>query len=817
MADAEINSPRDGLSERFAAVAVDQALDMDLTYRIPEEFLPALRVGSRVRVPLGRGNRPVNGTVLEITDQAPTIRPVEPSIEESGQMRPTQPPDQPERQELLWNLRPPEPAKTPVPAQLKSILTLYPEIDPVPPELLEMARWISRYYCCPLGLVLATIVPAAVKKNIRLPRQIYVHRVDVHPEIETLRKGFVARTRTTFAAVWDILASGPLTQDELLAKVPVSKAMLKKFISAGLLRLEKRIIWPDSARLGLPPTTESSARPGAEFALTAQQAAALEALLPLLNPPQFAARLIFGVTGSGKTELYIRCIDQVIAAGRQAIVLVPEISLTAQLVSRFTARFERVAVLHSGMADAQRHQHWHAIAAGWAQVIIGARSAIFAPVPNLGLIVVDEEHEPSYKQDSAPRYHARDVAVRRGQISGVPVLLGSATPSLETWRNAHGNPHYGLIELTVRPRGLLMPDVLTVDMREQRHRRRGLHALSIVLEQRLKEAVAGKGQAIFLLNRRGYAHYVACPRCDFVLMCDRCDATMVVHRHALESRQATEGLPERYIQCHYCLTNQLLPERCPNCQSRLVQLGQGTQRVEEELRTKFPELNIARMDSDSMRHAANYQKTLQSFANGELDMLLGTQMIAKGLDFPNVTLVGVLNADLAMTSPDFRAAERTFQLICQVAGRCGRTQRPGLVVVQTMQPREPAVMYAARHDYTTFARQELEHRKTFQYPPFGRMVRFILSSTDYISLQQEAGDLMAMIQESPVCKPDTLRHIGPQNAPMQRLDEKYRMDIILFAATPGPLQQVLADLRQKGFLRRFKADIVVDVDPMAMQ
>ncbi len=805
--DSEVSPPH------YAAIAVDQSLDMDLTYGIPPEFLPVLQVGSRVQVPLGRGNRAVNGTVLEITDQAPVFKPKPPIAD-----KPVPNPIEPEnRQEALWNIAPPELVQAPPTDRIKSILTVYPEIDPVPSDLLEIARWISRYYCCPLGMVLATIVPAAVKKNIRLPRQNYIHRVDNTPDAGTADHGFSTRTQAVFTKVWDALAQGPLTVDKLIAKAAVSQPMLKRFISGGLLRLEKRILWPDAARLGLPPTAEAPLHTRKDFALTSEQALAMESLLPLLNPPRFAARLIFGVTGSGKTELYIRCIEQVIASGRQAIVLVPEISLTAQLISRFTQRFERVAVLHSGMADAQRHQHWHSIAAGWAQVVIGARSAIFAPTPNLGLIVVDEEHEPSYKQESAPRYHARDLAVRRGQISGVPVLLGSATPSLETWRNAHENPHYGLIELTSRPRGLLMPRVITVDMRQERHRRRGLHALSMVLEQRLKETVAEKGQAIFLLNRRGFAHYVACPRCDFVLMCDRCDATMVVHRHSTESRDTSPDLPDRYIQCHYCLTSQLLPSRCPACQARLVQLGQGTQRVEEELRLKFPELKVARMDSDSMRGAGHYQETLQKFAQGELDLLLGTQMIAKGLDFPNVTLVGVLNADLAMTSPDFRAAERTFQLICQVAGRCGRTQRPGLVVVQTMQPEEPAILFATRHDYTTFVQQELQHRKSFNYPPFGRMVRMILSDSDYLSLLDEAKWLAAMIQQSPVYRPETLRLIGPQNAPLQRMDEKYRMEIILLSPTPGPLQQVLSDLRQRGLFQKFRADVTVDVDPMAMQ
>ncbi len=813
MTHAESKAPSDIPKRHYAAVAVDRALDMDLTYDIPPELLPVLQIGARVRVPLGRGNKPVNGTILDITDQAPIVKPEAYIPEKPSSKAPAESP----RQDSLWNIGALEGTPQPAAENLKSILSVYPEIDPVPADLLKLARWISHYYCCPLGLVLSTIVPAAVKKNIRLPRRILIHRVNNSPAIEAQLAGLTARTRNIFTAVSAVLANGPLSRDEILTKAHVSKPMLKRFISSGLLRLETCILWPDTARLGLPPSTEFSANANADLALTLEQMAAMEALVPLLNPPQFAARLIFGVTGSGKTELYIRCIDKVIAAGRQAIVLVPEIALTTQLISRFTARFERVAVLHSGMADALRHQHWHAIAASWAQVIIGARSAIFAPVPKLGLIVVDEEHEPSYKQDSAPRYHARDVAVRRAQINGVPVFLGSATPALETWRNAHVNPNYGLIKLTLRPRGVLLPKVLTVDMREERHRRRGLHALSLVLEQRLRETVAEKGQAIFLLNRRGYAHYVACPRCDFVLMCDHCDATMVVHRHAVTSQTVSPGLPDKYIQCHYCLTNQLLPERCPECHCRLVQLGQGTQRVEEELRNKFPALRLARMDSDSMRHAATYQQTLEHFAGGEIDLLLGTQMIAKGLDFPNVTLVGVLNADLAMTNPDFRASERTFQLICQVAGRSGRAQRPGLVVVQTMQPQEPAVLFAAQHDYEGFARQELEQRRSFNYPPFGRMVRLILSDTDFLSLRTEATALMAMILESPIYRPEIIRAVGPQNAPMQRLDEKYRMEIILFAAIPQPLQQLLADLRQRGLMRRFKADVAVDVDPMAMQ
>ena len=402
--------------------------------------------------------------------------------------------------------------------------------------------------------------------------------------------------------------------------------------------------------------------------------------------------------------------------------------MTPQAVRRFTARFPRVAVLHSGLKDSERHQHWHAIASGWAQVIVGARSAIFAPAADIGLIVVDEEHDPSYKQDNLPKYHGRDVAIRRAQMLNVPILLGSATPALESWQNAQEHKDWQLLSLTSRPLGTRMPRVITVDMKAQSKERRGLHILSTILEHHLKQTLEQKKQAIFLLNRRGYAHYVMCPRCDWVLMCDNCDATMVVHRTRPEGadpvREASRHGIRGKVQCHYCLTAMQLPDLCPQCKARLTHLGQGTQRAEDELLRKFPSIRLKRMDSDSMQDAADYQATLDDFGAGKIDLLIGTQMISKGLDFPNVQLVGVLNSDLAMTIPDFRAAERTFQLICQVAGRAGRamgaahTANPGTVVVQTFQPREPAILHACNHDYLGFVQSELPHRKEFGYPPF---------------------------------------------------------------------------------------------------
>jgi primosomal protein N' (replication factor Y) len=608
-----------------------------------------------------------------------------------------------------------------------------------------------------------------------------------------------------------------------MAHLSVARPMIKRLVEKRILRLERQIDWPS------PAAGEGPQAPGAADAglvLSGHQQAALEAIEPLLadaaGQAKFAVRVIHGVTGSGKTELYIRAIEKVIAAGKRAIVLVPEISLTPQTVKRFTQRFPRVAVLHSGLRDAQRHLHWHAIATGWAQVIVGARSAIFAPAKDIGLIVVDEEHDPSYKQDNAPRYHGRDVAIRRGQMLGIPVLLGSATPALESWHNAQTNPNFGLLSLPDRPTGTQMPRVIVVDMKQQAKERRGLHILSTNLEHALKGTLEKKKQAIFLLNRRGYAHYVACPKCDWVLMCDNCDATMVVHRGKSPAAQETglskEEFKTRYseVRCHYCLTAMIMPGMCPLCHAKLTYLGQGTQRAEDELLRKFPGLRLARMDSDSMRDAIDYQKALGDFAKGEIDLLIGTQMISKGLDFPNVQLVGVLNADLAMAMPDFRAAERTFQLICQVAGRSGRAAERGTVVVQTFQPEEPAIVHACNHDYLGFVNSEMPHRKEFGYPPFGRMVRILLTHKGFTKVNAEAARLMGQIEAIAQRNSLPIRWQGPQPPPMGRLVEEYRVEIILFAETAGPLQRLLAGLRQRGALAQVAVGIAIDVDPVHM-
>ncbi len=801
----------------YAQVAVDQALDAVLTYHIPQDLVPVAVAGARVTVPLGRGDRPVAGVLLE----AGTMANMAVSAENSGH---TTASILGEDNGLLW---PSNTERQSRKLRLKDILMVHTEVAVVPQDILALARWISRYYCAPLGLVLSTIVPAGVKTNARLPKQ---RLVTVGPSWVAVDGGtlpgtgrILRRDRELLERLIPWLEQQPRTDTAVLEYAGISVVTLKRLAQRGFLAIKQQMLLPDEGTADGRHDQEALSAVGAamnserRLILSSEQQAVLANLQPLLERPTFAVRLIQGVTGSGKTEVYLRAAEQVVAAGRRVIVLVPEIALTPQTVQRFTSRFDRVAIMHSGLTDSQRHQHWRAIANGWAQVIVGVRSAIFAPATNLGLIVVDEEHDSSYKQDSTPRYNGRDVAVRRGQMLNIPVILGSATPSLESWQNSQTNPHYTLLQLTSRPLGTAMPRVVRVDMKVDRRQRPGLHILSMVLEHQIKETLGEKGQVILLLNRRGYAHYVACARCDWVLLCDNCDATMVVHR--LDETGASVSGESSVVRCHYCLTSRLLPKTCPQCQSKVVSLGQGTQRAEDEVKRKFPQARLLRMDSDTMRQGRDYQRVLAEFGAGEVDILLGTQMIAKGLDFPNVRLVGVLNADLAMSTPDFRAAERTFDLICQVAGRSGRAHQQGTVVVQSFGPDEPAIAYAAQHDYAGFIGQELPHRQALGYPPYGRMVRFVASDKSHDLAQGQAALLAGHIERvlQQLKLKDAVRVAGPQAAPLARVAEEFRWEILLFSRAATHVQQVLAVLREQKVFASLKVALVIDVDPLQMQ
>ena len=525
----------------------------------------------------------------------------------------------------------------------------------------------------------------------------------------------------------------------------------------------------------------------------------LDGLAPALAGDGFAPFLIHGVTGSGKTEIYLSAIEQVVARGREAIVLVPEISLTPQTIRRFQGRFPRVAVLHSHLSDAERHRHWQTIAAGEVSVVVGARSAVFAPARRLGLIVIDEEHEATFKQETTPRYHARDVAVKRAQMAGIPILLGSATPALETWHNATLG-RYTRLSLQERVGARPMPAVTLIDLRNERT---PLGGLSETLRQAMIAAVDDGGQVILLLNRRGFHTFVLCPnpKCSQVLKCDACDVALTYHKE------------RRLLICHTCDAVRPRPPACPHCRAPNLHYGGiGTERLQREVEMALPGRVIRRMDSDTMRTPGSHEQVLAEFRAGTVDILLGTQMIAKGLDFPNVTLVGVVSADTALHFPDFRAAERTFQLVAQVAGRTGRGDRPGRVLVQTYSPENPAIFCAVKHDYEGFVAHELPQREATGLPPFGRLVRLIARGPEESTVRIYLEALAAALRAA---APAGVQLLGPAPAPVLKIRNLFRYHLRLRAAAPRPLQALLHGVAPE-FPPPHDIELAIDVDPVSL-
>lgn len=773
----------------FAAVALENSLDRTLDYAIPLTLVHQLRVGQRVRVPLGRSNRSTFGFVTSIhpTTTYPKIKP-------------------------LLNIDDPR------------VL--------VDENLMQLARWISRYYCAPLGSVLDSIIPSAVKKRVGLGYSQMVHllrdRAQVQELIEKMR---APKRRAILARLLLLPADQSIELHRLASEANAKPAGVRKLAKLGWVAITPQA---DLDQLQTPFACEFGADDFAAAPDPPQpnpdQQRAIDDLLPRLQKPQFSVNLLYGVTGSGKTEVYLRCIQQVVEQGRQAIVLVPEIALTPQTVRRFTARFRQVAILHSGLNATDRHRYWQQISAGKAQVAVGARSAIFAPVPNLGIIVVDEEHESSYKQDSAPRYHARDVAIKRAHIESVPVILGSATPSLETYSRVapasdassagRESEHYHLLRLPSRVRDLPMPAVELVNMMHESRLRRGIHLISQRLEHLLRTTLDAGHQAILLLNRRGYSNFVYCPSCQEALQCKYCDTTMTYHRMAGSDARGgsiAQGLHTGQLHCHYCLAVTPLPAVCPSCHKKLTLFGLGTQRVEEELSRKFPDLKFARVDSDTMRSAKDYESLLAQFARGDIRVLLGTQMIAKGLDYPNVTLVGVISGDTALALPDFRAAERTFQLITQVAGRAGRGDLAGRVILQTFMPDDPTIKAALRQDFDGFARAELSHRREVGLPPFARMVRIIVRDQELDRLHLKSEQMAAALADAIASgdRPEQVRLKGPMPCAIGRIAGYYRVQIVLTSPRASALQAVLSRVRDKGEFTRAER-VAVDVDPISL-
>jgi primosomal protein N' (replication factor Y) len=662
------------------------------------------------------------------------------------------------------------------------------------PKMLELTRWISEHYLCPWGQTLEAVLPAGVRGQAGTRLATVLYPAEETPDL-LKQHSLTTKQSKVFQALRQ--AEVPLTSTELCRAAKCSSAPIRKLKQLGLIR--SRTVRRETTLL----EDQAEIPRMAPHHLGEDQQAALSAICEPIHRGVFETLLIHGVTGSGKTEVYIRAIEEVVAMRRQAIVLVPEISLTPQTVGRFRQRFDSVAVLHSHLTDAQRHHQWQRIVSGGVQVVVGARSAVFAPVPRLGLIVLDEEHEGSFKQDTAPRYHARQVALFRARQEQVPLILGSATPSLESWQRAISG-EYRLISMPRRVRNLPMPAVRTVDLRTEIASRRTRGAIHRQLHQAMRESLEAGGQVILLLNRRGFSTHIQCPACGNAMKCPHCDISLTHHRS------------EEIVLCHYCDHQVPTPRQCPECDFAGIRYsGLGTQKLEMEVRRRFPDVSCLRMDTDTMQGQGAHEKALASFRRGEVRILLGTQMIAKGLDFPRVTLVGVIQADTALHLPDFRASERTFHLITQVAGRTGRGDHGGRVIIQTFNPDHPAIVAAVDHDFRKFAQRELPLRQMLGYPPFSEMARIVLRGPDEPQTFAFAEHLAGRLRREFEAAGEEFRLLGPAPAPFAKLRGNYRFQLQMHTDEGELLRGVLRSTSAK--VKTPEAiQWIIDLEPLDM-
>ena len=740
---------------RYARVVPDRSGQTAFDYEIPEHL--EVSVGSRVRVPVR--TRLVLATVVELLEEtaAAGVKPI---------------------------------------AEVLSAKSL---INPV---LIQLGHWIASYYCCPLHVALRAILPQVIRNaEVKEKRLLFARLAGKRDAAAPER---LARRAPKQAGVLDFLAgvSEPVAVTELMKECGVTRSTLEQMRERGLIAIEPRAVQRD-------PYSDETFLHAPQLVMNEEQRVAFERIAAAVREPA-ANRpvLVHGVTGSGKTELYLRAMDLALSLGKTAIVLVPEISLTPQTVERFKSRFahlqEEVAVLHSHLSDGERHDEWHKINNGAARIVIGARSAVFAPLENLGLIVVDEEHENSYKQEEAPRYHARDVAVYRAHIEGCAIVLGSATPSMESYHNA-ATGKYELVRLLNRVDARQMPRMRIIDLRMEASRGPGASILSEPLCKAIRERLERKEQSILFLNRRGFSTSLICSACGYVCECPDCSIALTFHRTA------------NRLVCHLCGYTAVVPAKCPKCADpRIKYSGAGTEKVEELVAAFFPDAVVKRLDADSVSRKDALREALHAFRTGKIDILVGTQMIAKGLHFPNVTLVGIVNADMSLHIPDFRAGERTFQLLTQVAGRAGRGEVSGEVYVQTYTPFHPAIQFARHHDFPGFWEQELEFRRKTNFPPFRHMVLIGLRSPSATHAAFSADTLARRVREALEdgrLPPDTIAG-NPAPAPIEKSHGQYRFYLMLRTARITRLSQALREVLEK---LTFPEEVLVSVDVDAYQ
>ncbi|MCY8425701.1 primosomal protein N' [Bacillus vallismortis] len=587
-----------------------------------------------------------------------------------------------------------------------------------------------------------------------------------------------------------------ISATDLCKKTDASSATIKTLIQKGLLKESYEEVYRDPYQDKMFKKTEP-------LPLTDEQSAAFQPIRQTLDNDEHKVFLLHGVTGSGKTEIYLQSIEKVLAKGKEAIVLVPEISLTPQMVNRFKGRFgSQVAVMHSGLSTGEKYDEWRKIHRKEVRLVVGARSAIFAPFENLGMIIIDEEHESSYKQEEMPRYHAKEVAIKRAEHHSCPVVLGSATPTLESYARAQKGV-YELLSLKHRVNHQVMPEVSLVDMREElRNGNRSM--FSVELMEKLEETIAKGEQAVLFLNKRGYSSFVMCRDCGYVPQCPHCDISMTYHRYG------------QRLKCHYCGHEEPVPHTCPECASEHIRFfGTGTQRVEEELTKVLPHARVIRMDVDTTSRKGAHEKLLSAFGEGKADILLGTQMIAKGLDFPNVTLVGVLSADTTLHIPDFRSAEKTFQLLTQVSGRAGRHEKPGNVIIQTYTPSHYSIQLTKSHDYEAFYQHEMAHRREQSYPPYYYLALVTVSHEEVTKAAVTAEKIAHFLKSN--CGADT-KILGPSASPIARIKDRYRYQCVIKYKQETQLSALL-----KRILEHYKREIEqkhvmisIDMNPYMM-
>jgi primosomal protein N' (replication factor Y) (superfamily II helicase) len=799
----------------YCDVSLPVPLDQPFTYSLPETLRHRVQPGSRLLVPFGP--RKLTGVILRCHDDRPEV--------------PT-----------------------------RDALRLLDNQPVLSAELLALGRWISAYYCAPLGDVLRGMLPLA--SEIRrgkvwsltdsgrdAARQLLLDSSPDDPVAQILRmlekrplsaaylakampfaekairslekKGFIYAEQVE--ADRDPLRSPSerlrveVLERPVEAKLTKPERELRAFLelhpgSHNLKELEGTVKGASAAARSLArkkvvsvkvePTAINAGPVRTRHALNEAQTAAYDKIAEALAAREFRTFLLHGVTGSGKTEIYLNAIEAALAQGRSALLMVPEIALTPQMAGQFFSRFgDRVAILHSAFTDVERSEQWRRIRSGAASVVVGTRSGVFAPVQRLGLIVVDEEHDGSYKQEETPRYNGRDVAIVRAQGAGACVVLGSATPSLESRYNVERGKST-LLELPGRIESRPMPVVELVDMREEFLETRKQSTFSRKLMEEAGSRLEAGEQTIILLNRRGFSSFVACRSCGERIQCINCSLTLTYHKR------------DRRLLCHYCGYAEKVPSVCPKCQSEHIYfLGLGSERVEEELHQAFPRARIARLDRDTVTGKRQYETILQDFREGNYDILVGTQMIAKGHDIPNVTFVGVVSADIGLGMPDFRAAERTFQLLTQVAGRAGRGSTPGRVLIQTINPDHYAVKLAAAQDYQAFYDKELHFRRMMHYPPFAAMANVLVRSEKKELAMRMSTDLSYKLTPPP----PQLRVMGPAEAPVPRLKAEYRYQFLIKAASRKTLNETLQRVRQYAVEQKWPATaLVIDVDPLTL-